>query len=75
MERVVLTLFQLFLPLSAEEAQERLWGAVAPSETPQALRGAVEGRVSSQRVTWAAQKGLGAFRGRMRAPLLFFVLS
>lgn len=34
MEHVVLTLFQLFLPLSTEEAQERLQGAAAAPETP-----------------------------------------
>lgn len=42
---------------------------------PQVLGGAVEGWGSSWRVTWAAQRGLRAFWGETRAPLLFFVLS
>lgn len=34
MERVVLTLVQLFLPLGAGEAAERSRGAAAPLESP-----------------------------------------
>lgn len=63
MERVVLTLVQLFLPLGAGEAAERSPGAAAPSETPKGWEELWRARAPHGGQPELLRGGLGHFRG------------